>query len=217
MILTDGVTGVWLVNVAYHAKAKVSVYAIYLPIHDVAQNSERWWYNYSDRLMNKLIYIFAAIALLLGVLIGLQLMMTSSETPPETANGVLPVDSDAPNGEFAEGDEIDIMTDGGLVTVRDVRNLASARNVGNDFYTLTDLFNNPQSVYSFGYDARKQSFLISVRAEPVYANRDVAVQELRELLGVSESEFCQLRVLIKVPYGVGEQYFGEELDPGICE
>ena len=167
--------------------------------------------------MNKLIYIFAFIALLLIVLIGWQLLTTSSDTPPGSSNGTLPVDPHVPDGEITEGDEIEITTDSGLVTVRDVRNLDSARNVGNDFYTLTDLFDNQRSVYSFGYDARKQSFLISIRAEPVFANRDVAVQELRELLGVSESEFCQLQVLIKVPYEVDEQYFGEELDLGICQ
>ena len=72
------------------------------------------------------------------------------------------------------------------------------------------------SNYTINYFTKDQSFLITILAQPIQANRDAAEQELLNELGISAADACKITVVLTVPAFVDETHAGQDYGLSFC-
>jgi len=96
--------------------------------------------------------------------------------------------------------------------------------------TVNNFYNNPvfitqdqqtvvlaqTSTYSIVYNVADSSFMISLLSAPLAAARQDAETALLNILGVSESDACKLKVSEGVPISVSDEYPGENFPLSFC-
>jgi hypothetical protein len=108
------------------------------------------------------------------------------------------------------GPTLTVPAKGGSLPVSDFTKHPTSRVLGD---TTVIKQNDNYSIVYFSVD---QSFLITILAEPVQANREAAEQEFLNNLQISQADACKLTVSLAVPAGVSEALAGQNYGLSFC-
>lgn len=70
--------------------------------------------------------------------------------------------------------------------------------------------------FNIAYFKNDQSFLITLEAEPLKQNRQLAEQELLKMLQIDEQSACRLKVSLVVPYEISPDLSGKDYGLSFC-
>lgn len=114
--------------------------------------------------------------------------------------------------------KIDIITtDGGVLSVPDIRALPEAYDAGSGFYAFEGAWEIDR-ITNFGimYSTFDDSFAIALTLPPLKEARRDAENYLMQKLGLSQSEMCRLNANVLVPASVSLAYAGKNLGFSFC-
>jgi cell division protein FtsI/penicillin-binding protein 2 len=104
---------------------------------------------------------------------------------------------------------ISIPTQAGEVKVRDFTKQAVEQ-------TKETILAEKNKSFDIAYFKQDQTFLITIEAEPLKQNRDLAEQELLKMLQINEQNACRLKVSVVIPYDVNPDLAGQDYGLSFC-
>lgn len=179
--------------------------------------------------MKKALIIIFAIIVIAAIAIGVVFFMGQQGAPSGgTGTGTIPSGTTTPTGAYSSSttgtgalgtsssqgsgsSTITIGTDRGTVTVNNFYNTASYTTQDGQTVVLQD-----QADYQIVYNVSDSSFIISILATPLEANRQAAESAFLSQLGISQADACKLKVSEGVPIGVSNQYPGVNFPLSFC-
>ena len=144
---------------------------------------------------------------------------TAGGTSQTTSSGTTNIDTPATGG--TQGVVVPVSSSqGGTVSVQDFRDdsgVVTSPNIPGHYFIAGGLNpNDTGASFSTFYVDSDQSFTISLLAEPIGEVRKQAEQNLLQHLGISQSDACNLRYQVLVPYRVNSFYSGKNLGFSFC-
>lgn len=107
------------------------------------------------------------------------------------------------------------MQDGSLVEVRDFRNDQFVQKAYGD-YVISDAPGQDAGTFLMQYSTSDSGILVSLRRKPLSEARNNAENALRQHLGVSEENMCNMVISIGVASDVDYSLAGQELGLSFC-
>ena len=106
---------------------------------------------------------------------------------------------------------------GGSVSVYNFYDDPGTSDIGDDNYVLYNTNDDSLSLgYQIVYFSMDQSFVISLTESPWRDLRPQAEQAFLRALNISQSDACNLKVSVTIPYNVDPEYAGEDLGLSFC-
>ena len=174
------------------------------------------------------IIILIIVIIIAAAAIGMMFFARQQGSPSGgTVTGSIPLGAPTPNGAYSSSTSgaplqtsssqgngsstIAIGTDQGTVTVNNFYNTAAYTTQDGQTVVLQN-----QADYQIVYNVADSSFIISILAPPLEANRQAAEAAFLAQLGVSQADACKLKVSEGVPIGVSDQYPGVNFPLSFC-
>jgi len=158
--------------------------------------------------------IIAGVILLLVILCVLGYVLLSKKEAP------VPTDPNNPFGSLGGStvipeDRIGLtLSNGEQITIPDITKQEQPAWAGPE--SGYQAGGSDEDAYHIVYFSEDTSFLISLLAEPLGANRLDAEDELRAKLGLTNDQLCQLPVEVATSIYVNESYAGQNLGLSFC-
>lgn len=106
---------------------------------------------------------------------------------------------------------------GGTVSVYNFYDDPGTSDIGSDNYVLYGTNDDSLGLgYQIVYLSLDQSFIISLTETPWREWRSQAEQAFLKALDISQSDACNLKVSVTIPYNVDSEYAGEDLGLSFC-
>lgn len=163
------------------------------------------------------------IIILLLLLIGFAVFMVLSSKDTPRVDDVYFDSSDLPVGTVPSDQSqpyagrITIATASGPIEINDVRALPTTREISTNRYALSE---SPEEEYfpkyNIVYAEESSSFSISLNKEPVSETRLQVEAYLKNILGISETQMCDLKIFMGVPNDVNPVLSGQNLGFSFC-
>lgn len=178
---------------------------------------------------NRSIIITASVALtflvVLAVISALSFFPNTSEKPPaESTTSKLPLfGSKVSTNPVASGGldkavtvsagMVEVPTATGNIIVKDFTETpgVTRESYVDNFYILYPVDEREELEYEINYLASDRSFLVVIAKEPIGEIRKAAAEDLKNRLGISDSELCTLITEVRVPWWVNFSYADKNL------
>ena len=165
--------------------------------------------------MKNPIFTFIILLLVISMLlmyISIRLLLVKSSPDPEEVFVIFPEVNTA-----IESGLITLITQDGEVQINDVRSLPNVIQMSNARYEIrtpdADEFFNP---FTINFAADSGTFAISLSEEPLAETRRRMEVFLQNILGISSSDMCKLKVYVGVNVYVNEYFSGKNLGFSFC-
>ncbi len=164
--------------------------------------------------MNKKIIIIGVGILIIVAAIVIYFVLQGSPSGTGSAGTVgsgLPISTSTTMHVAPTGTTITLGTSQGSVVTDNFYNTADY--ITQDQQTVVM---NQTSTYSIVYNVSDSSFIITILAEPLEANRQLAEAAFLKSLKISEQSACKLNVYEAVPASVSDQASGKPFPLSFC-
>ncbi len=178
--------------------------------------------------MKKALIIVLVIIVIAAAAAGVVFFMRQQGSPSgSSGTGTIPFGTTTPTGAYSSStgtgnvvtssapgsgsSTITIGTSRGTVTLNNFYSTAAYTTQDGQTVVLQD-----QADYQIVYNVSDSSFIISILATPLEANREAAEAAFLAQLGISQADACKLKVSEGVPIGVSDQYPGVNFPLSFC-
>ncbi len=151
--------------------------------------------------------------LLLGVWLVMDKYVLDDHTEEPDQYGEFP---DIPLEEGLEPTERVVRTESGEVSMRDVRDLAYAEDIGEGMYNFNGTAQQPNSGFAITYSESNDSFSIAILERPLDQYQEYASKYFLELTQLREVDACKLNVFVSVPFEVNPELAGKNFRLSYC-
>lgn len=106
---------------------------------------------------------------------------------------------------------------GGMISVYNFYDDPGTSDIGSDNYVLYGTNDDSLELgYQIVYLSMDQSFIVSLIENPWREWRPQAEQAFLKALNISQSDACNLKVALTIPYNVDPEYAGQDLGLSFC-